>query len=163
MLKFFKDILSAEETVIDEPVKKEKSTGISKLQIATCALFLEVANADDEFLDAEKAKIIQVMKKIFNLDTKSVKQLMKLSEERRLDSISLYEYSGIINEKFSKAEKYEILKFLWRLIFVDDKLDSYEAQIMRKISGNLKMNHSDMIAAKMEVKKELEGENHYSN
>ncbi len=34
-----------------------------KLEIAACALLMEIANADEEFGEDEKAKIIELMKK----------------------------------------------------------------------------------------------------
>jgi uncharacterized tellurite resistance protein B-like protein len=160
MIKFFKDILSQKDNsdVVDES-RSDEANKVTKLQIATCALFLEAAKSDDEFLDIEKTNIINVMKNIFRLDNQSINHLMKLAEHKQQESISLYEYTDIINYNFTKAEKYEVLKYLWRLILIDENLDSYEAQFMRKITGNLKMNHSDMIASKMEVKAELGGKN----
>ena len=157
MINFLKDILSQNETAIEKETVNENKNKLTKLQIATCALFIEAAKTDDEFLDIEKAKIIKVMKKMFDLSTESVNHLMQLSEEKRDESVSLYEYTDIINNRFTKAEKFEVMKYLWHLVFIDDHLDSYEAHFMRKIAGNLKMEHTDMIAAKMEVKKKLEG------
>jgi uncharacterized tellurite resistance protein B-like protein len=156
MINFLKDILNHKCEDAETPAINEDKIAITKLQIATCALFLEIAHADDEFLDIEKDKIISVMKKLFDLSNESVENLLELSEEKRTRSISLYEYTDIINNSFTQAEKYQVLKNLWQLILIDEKLDAYEAHFIRKISGNLKMNHSDMISAKMEVKAELE-------
>jgi uncharacterized tellurite resistance protein B-like protein len=155
MINFLKDILSQNEVEIEKEAVSENKNKPTKLQIATCALFIEAAKADDEFLDIERAKIIKVMKNLFDLTTDSVNYLMQLSEEKRDESVSLYEYTDIINHNFNKNEKFQVMKYLWRLVLIDQNLDAYEAQFMRKIAGNLKMEHSDMIAAKMEVKAEL--------
>ena len=159
MINFLKDILNHKCDDAETPAITEDKNEITKLQIATCALFLEIAHADDEFLDIEKDKIISVMKKLFDLSDESVENLLELSEEKRTRSISLYEYTDIINNNFTQAEKYQVLKNLWQLILIDEKLDAHEAHFIRKISGNLKMRHADMITAKMEVKAELEGKN----
>ncbi|MEN8194647.1 MAG: TerB family tellurite resistance protein, partial [Bacteroidota bacterium] len=140
---------------------KENSEGQSmivedekRLQIATCALFLELAHSDDEFTVEEEEFIKSTMKEKFNLDDETVAELIDLSIQQTKHSVSLYEFTEIINEHFNNHSKYEILKNLWRLVFADGKLDAYEEHFMRKISGNLKMEHSDMIASKMEVKAE---------
>lgn len=155
MLKYLKDILNKSETNFNSETIHSDKNVVLKLQIATCALFLEIAHADDEFLDIEKDKIISVMKKLFNLDNEKVALLLELSEEKRTDSVSLYEYTDVINSNFNKEEKYQVLKNLWHLILIDEDLDSHEEHFIRKISGNLKMSHGDMIAAKLEVKAEL--------
>lgn len=126
----------------------------NRVQIATCALFLEVANSDDDFSIEEKEFIESTMKEKFNLDDKTVSELIDLSMKQTEKSVSLYEFTEIINQIFNQDSKFEILKNLWRLVFADGTLDKYEEYFIRKISGNLHMEHSDMIAAKMEVKAE---------
>ena len=151
MFDFLKNLMTEQHN--DEPstqIDNEK-----RIQIATCALFLEIANADDEFSVEEKEFIESTMKKIFNLDDKTVAELLELSKKQTEKSVSIYEFTDIINKNFDQDSKYEILKNLWRLVFADGKLDQYEEYFMRTISGNLHMEHSDMIAAKMEVKEEL--------
>lgn len=128
-----------------------------RVQIATCALFLEVANSDDDFSVEEKEFIESTMKEKFALDDKTVSELIDLSLKQTEKSVSLYEFTEIINQIFDQDSKFEILKNLWRLVFADGTLDKYEEYFIRKISGNLHMEHSDMIAAKIEVKSEKNG------
>jgi uncharacterized tellurite resistance protein B-like protein len=126
-----------------------------QLQIATCALFIELAYADDEFAPEEKDLIIDVMKKSFNLTDDEVNELIKLAEEQINKSVSVYEFTNIINEKFSYDQKYEIVENLWKLIFVDKNFHAYEDYFIRKIVNNLHLSHKDMIAAKLKAKSEI--------
>ncbi len=149
MLDFFNKMFAIVEDN-KEPVDNDK-----KNQIATCALFIEVANADDDFAKEEKGLIIKLMKQIFNLENDEVNELIKLSEKQIKDSVSLYEFTDTINKNFSSEEKYQILLNLWRLIFVDEKFHAYEDYLIRKIVNNLNLSHKEMIAAKLSVKEEL--------
>lgn len=126
-----------------------------KLQIATCALFIEMAKADNEFSEEERENIIAFMKKTFDLDEEYVQELVELSEEKVNQSISIYEFSSVINDNFSNDEKYELMKNLWRLIYLDDNLHAHEDSLIRKINATLNLDHHVMIAAKMQVKEEL--------
>lgn len=150
MLELIKDLLTG---------KKEKNEEIinlvsyeKKLQIATCALFLEVANSDDNFAKEEKENIYKSMKEIFGLEEQYIKELISLSEEQIRNSVSLYEFTDIINQNFSKDEKYEVVKNLWKLIYTDNKVDKYEDLFIKRISSNFHLEHKDLIAAKLEVK-----------
>jgi len=125
-----------------------------KLQLATCALFLEVANSDDDFSKVEKQFIIKTMKKQFQLDDNLVEELIEGSKVQTEKSVSLYEFTKIINNSFNKQEKIAIVKSLWQLVFADGVMNKYEEYFVRKISNNLHLEHSEIIAAKLEAKKE---------
>ena len=155
MLGFFKDLFSDEKKFESNMELEQYISDNKKVEIATCALFLEIANSDDEFSAEEKKIVFATMKKTFNLSDDYVTELIKLSEEQVKKSISLYEFTEIINSRFSENQKYEVLKNLWRLIFVDKNLDAFEEYFIRKISNNLHLSHKDLMAAKMEVKREL--------
>ena len=150
MFGFLKEIITDNENSNDSKNSKLQQ------QIATCALFLEMANADDEFSIEEEEFITDTMKNVFNLDDNLVHELIKLAEQKTEESVSLYEFTDIINKTFSYSEKYNILKNLWRLVFADGKLDKYEEYFMRTITKNLHLEHADMIASKLEAKNESE-------
>ncbi len=155
MLTFFKDLFSGPKSEGDSPEPEKKEDPSKKIQIATCALFLEVANSDDNFTKEEKEEIFIIMKDTFALDKTEVEELIKLSEEQVKKSVSLYEFTDVINNGFSREDKFQVLKNLWRLIFIDEELHHYEDYFIRKISSNLKLSHQDMIAAKLSVKTEM--------
>lgn len=162
MLKFFRDLLGEKpETENSNNNYTSDSTygdddSERKLQLATCALFLEVAQADEKFQPDEREKIFSVMKGMFDLSSDEIDELMKQSDEYIKQSVSLYEFTDVINNHFDKNERYEIIKNIWRLIFTDDKIHKYEEHFVRTINTNFKLEHRDMITAKMEVKEELE-------
>lgn len=126
-----------------------------KIQTAACALFLEMAKSDLDYTEDERSHIFETMKNIFRLDDESANELLKLSETEVRESISLYEFTDTINQHFSNEEKFELLKNLWKLIFIDGKLDAHEESLIRKITTMLNLEHRDMIDSKMIVKKEL--------
>ncbi|MCF6269218.1 MAG: TerB family tellurite resistance protein [Melioribacteraceae bacterium] len=153
MLGFIKSLISNNDLSNDSEVSN-KYNSETKLQIATCALFLEIANSDDDFSIEEKIFIEKTMREEFNLDDELVTELLALAEEQTDESISLYEFTEVINKQYGRDAKLIILKNLWRLVFADGTLDKYEEYFMRTISKNLHLEHSDMIAAKLEAKGE---------
>lgn len=162
MLKFFKDLLSEKPDSENNDSNYSSDTTSSddnserKLQLATCALFLEVAQADEHFKRDEREKIMKVMKEMFVLSSEEINELIKQSDEYIQQSVSLYEFTDVINNHFNKDERYEIIKNVWRLILTDEKIHKYEEHFVRTITANFKLEHRDMITAKMEVKEELE-------
>lgn len=147
--KLFSEGNKNEET-ISEVVNSKNN-----LQIATCAIFLEIAYSDDNFSNIEKEQIFKIFRKQFNLSDSEIEELIMHTEEVRKKSVSLYEFTEVINHKLSAEDKYKIVENLWRIILADNVINSYEEYFIRKISGNLNVSHNNLIAAKFVVKEEM--------
>jgi uncharacterized tellurite resistance protein B-like protein len=95
------------------------------------------------------------MQRTFDLEKEYANELIELAKSRLVHSISIYEFTGIINNNFTSDEKFELMKNLWRLIYTDKKLDKYEDQLVKRIGTMLHLEHKDVIAAKLIVKEEI--------
>ena len=137
MLGLIKDLLTGPKENNEEIINRVSPQ--KKVQIATCALFLEVANSDDDFAEEEKEKIYESMRDIFGLEDEYINELISLSKEQ-----------------IQKSVKYDVVKNLWKLIYADNKVDQYENLFIHRISNNFHLEHKDLIAAKLEAKKEHE-------
>jgi uncharacterized tellurite resistance protein B-like protein len=154
MFDHLKKIFGGDASPQIEDRNTEDNSEKKKLQIATCAIFLEMAKSDENCTEEESKQIVSVMQKTFNLEKEYVDELIELSKSRLVQSISIYEFTGIINTNFTPDEKFELMKNLWRLIYTDQKLDKYEDQLVKKLGKMLHLEHKDVIAAKLMVKKE---------
>jgi uncharacterized tellurite resistance protein B-like protein len=154
MFEYIRKVLSSEsnstEIETNFPQKASK-----KYQVATAALLIEIAKADGDFSDNEKKRIIELMQNDFELDDECVNELLELSKQKVNDSISVYEFSSVINESFSQQEKFELMKNLWRIIYEDGKLDSHEDRLIKIIGSTLNLEHKNVIDAKLFVKQEM--------
>jgi len=157
MFEYLRRVLSPEQ---DEQISKDSETfspkTISKKhKVATAALLVEIAKSDGDFSKDERKRIIDLMKKDFDLDDECVNELLTLSEQKVKDSVSIYEFSSIINESFTQAEKFDLIKNLWRIIYEDGKLDSHEDRLIKIIGSTMNLEHKDVINAKLFVKREM--------
>lgn len=156
MFEQIRKIFSNDTSPQTKVENKEDNSEKKKLQIATCAIFLEMAKSDDNCTEEERKEIVSIMQKTFELEKEYVDELIDLTKARLEQSISIYEFTGIINNNFSSDEKFELMKNLWRLIYTDQKLDKYEDQLVKKLGTMLHLEHKDVIGAKLMVKKESE-------
>jgi uncharacterized tellurite resistance protein B-like protein len=93
MLKLFKKLFSPGFVSLED---KRRS-----LQVASAAIYINMAKADGHYSDEEKEKISQILQQFFNVDENYIKDLMEESEVEIKKSISLYEFTKIINEYLS--------------------------------------------------------------
>ena len=150
MLNFFKEIFETQPDTNQSHFNEEQ-----KIQVAACTLLIEAAKADSNYTDIEYQKVVAILKEMFSLDDNQVEDIMNLAEKWIEKSVSVYEFTEIINRNFSQDEKYELIKNIWKIVYSDNVLDKYEEHLVRIISNNLNQSHRDMIAAKLEAKEEF--------
>jgi len=123
-----------------------------RLAVATCALLLEAAQADDEFSPDERDLVTALVKERFGLAGADLEELLELAESRRQRSAGLYEFTRLIGEHTGHAGKLEILELLWRVVYRDGRLEAREDALMHKLARLLELPHGDLIALKLRVK-----------
>jgi uncharacterized tellurite resistance protein B-like protein len=122
-----------------------------RIQVATCVILLEVAKFDFDFSSIEKETTKAILKHEFNIPEDAIEDLMKISEEKREDSVDLWAFTNVINQTFSREEKIKIIEAAWKIIYADDKLDKYEDHYVHVLADLLRLRHDELIDAKLEV------------
>ena len=121
-----------------EPV--EEAAGepqAAPLHVAACALLLELAHADDEFSDAERAHIEAVLRRHFALDEETAKSLMELADQERRQAVDLYQFTSLIRENYDLGQKTLLAEIMWGLILTDGEIGRHESYLLRKIANLL--------------------------
>ena len=77
--------------------------------------------------------------------------LITAADDELKDSIDYWQFARLINENYSTEEKIEIIEILWRIVYVDGKLDKYEDHLIHKLSTLLRLSHDQLIHAKLKV------------
>jgi len=144
------------KTTKDSPEDQGKETS-HDISIATCALFLEMANIDGEFSESERENIISVLKKGYDLSDEHAVALIEASHEELKGSIDLWQFTNLVNRNYSTEEKLQIIETIWKIAYTDGKLDKHEDYLAHKLAKLLRLNHKQLIEAKLRAKK-LEGE-----
>ena len=122
-----------------------------ELLVAVCALFLEMGRIDGRFSQAETSQVITILTRKYGLGQKDVDALMAEADRALKASVDLWQFANVINEHFSNAEKEKLMERLWRVVYVDGKMDQYEHYLMNKLSHLLRLSHQQLIDAKLKV------------
>ena len=123
------------------------------IRVATCALFVELARIDEKFTQEEMNTIVSILKERYDLSPEHADALIAEAERQLEKSVDLWHFSNLINKNYSTEEKIEIIETLWRIVYVDGKMDQYEHYLMSKLQNLLRLSHDQLIAAKLKVLK----------
>jgi len=121
------------------------------VRVAACALFVEMARIDEKFTAAEMETILSIVREKYGLSREHADALVAEADKELDKSVDLWQFARLINKNYSTDEKIEIIETLWRMVFVDGKMDRYEHYLMNKLKNLLRLSHDQLIAAKLKV------------
>jgi uncharacterized tellurite resistance protein B-like protein len=134
-----------------EVAKDANQNAAHDIRVATCALFVEIARIDEKFTDTEMEAILSILKEKYGLSQDHADALIAEAEKELEKSVDLWQFAKLINDNYSNEEKIEIIETLWRIVYVDGKMDRYEHYLMGKLQNLLRLSHDQLIAAKLKV------------
>jgi uncharacterized tellurite resistance protein B-like protein len=119
------------------------------LSLAVAALLVEVLRADYDVAAGERQQVVQSIGKLLGLGDAESAALMELAERQIDQSHDLYQFTSMINQSYSAAEKERLVEHLWRVARADETIHKYEEHLIRRVADLLHVSHSSFIAAKL--------------
>jgi uncharacterized tellurite resistance protein B-like protein len=127
------------------------------IQVAVCALFVEIARIDGIFSETELETVITILTKTYDLSPEHAKDLIAEADKALEKSVDLWQFARAINAKYTTDEKIEMIEMLWRVVYVDGKMEPDEHYLMNKLSNLLRLSHNQLIDAKLKVLRGRQG------
>lgn len=119
--------------------------------VAVCALFLEMGRIDETFTQEEMARVLLLLKNKYGLSEEEAEALVEEADRELEESVDLWQFARVVNEQFSNQEKEALVRRLWRIVYVDGKMDMYEHYLMNKLTNLLRLSPKQVIDAKIQV------------
>jgi uncharacterized tellurite resistance protein B-like protein len=134
----------------EDPQSKDEA-----IRLATAGLFLEIAHADAKMNAEEEHKLAEHLCELFDVDQEMARELMEAADEMRLEAIDHFQFTRTIRENTTLADRIDVVKRMWRIVYLDGILHEYEEYLVRKLAELLGLQHHVMIETKLAVQKEL--------
>ena len=113
--------------------------GGESVQLAACALLLELAHAEGEVSAPERAHIEGALARHFGLDATASAELMTLAEAARAASVDHFQFTRVIAAQYDLGQKMVLAEVMWGVILADGELAEHEAYLVRKIANLLEL------------------------
>lgn len=125
------------------------------LRLATAAVLLDIAYADGSFSPGEDGDVTGFLTSRFALSEEDTRELIEAADEIRKKTVDHFALTHYIRRNSPLAERIEIVRTMWRLVYGDGRLTDYEGYLVRKLADLLGLEHRVMIDAKSEVLREM--------
>ena len=137
--------------------KKEKKEVSTKhpsfeLELTAAVLAYEIARSDGEISNDELSILMQEIEKISQKVDRDKEEILKIVEIYSKDSVSFYDFIEDINKNYSKDEKIQLLKFMWKTAYADGMLEIDEERLVRRVADMIKIKDIEVLKLKDKAK-----------
>jgi uncharacterized tellurite resistance protein B-like protein len=138
----------SERLTSENPADVPASTGPRPVELAACALLLELAHADGEFTHAEQQHIERTLIRHFGLDEGTAAQLLHLAEAERAQSLDHFQFTRLIADEYDLGQKMVLAEVMWGVILADGRLSDHEAHLVRKLASLMQLEPAYLAQAR---------------
>jgi uncharacterized tellurite resistance protein B-like protein len=71
----------------------------------------------------------------FDLSEAEAQTLLETARAQVDKASQLFGFTRVVNDRFTSEQRIELMEMLWQVAYADGRLDDYEANLMRRISG----------------------------
>jgi uncharacterized tellurite resistance protein B-like protein len=124
------------------------SAGPTPVQLAACALLLELAHADGEFSAEEREHIQRTVVRHFGLDEETGAELVRLGEAERQQSLDHFQFTRLIATEYDLGQKMVLAEIMWGVILADGRLSDLETHLVRKFASLMQLEPAYLAQAR---------------
>jgi len=140
--RFFDDKVRSSENELDQE---------HAVRIAMASLMIEVAESDYHDAPEERESVLKIVKDSFDLSDNETREMINLAQQEHAESVDYFQFTSLINQHYSAAQRIELIEKLWKIAFADHKLDKHEVHVIRRIADLIHVAHSDFMKTKLRV------------
>jgi uncharacterized tellurite resistance protein B-like protein len=129
----------SERLVPPKTAEVARPSGPRPVELAACALLLELAHADGEFTPEEQQHIERTLMRHFGLDESIGAELMRLAEAERAQSLDHFQFTRLIATEYDLGQKMVLAEVMWGVILADGRLSDHEAHLVRKLASLMQL------------------------
>ena len=134
--------------------EKKNEENINNKNILITALLIHAAKIDDNYTDVEKEIIKKALISLKAITPNEAEELLKKAEKIEQESNQIVAFTREI-KKNSMEFRLKIIEILWKIVYADDFIDSYESNLIRRVCGLLYISDRDSGMIRLKVKNSL--------
>ncbi len=130
--------------------KKKEKENLSDDNIMIAALLVHAAKIDDNYSTTEKTLIKKSIMTLNSISEQEAENIIAKAEAKEQQSNQLIGFTSKIKKK-SMEFRFNIIEILWKIVYSDKTIDSYESNLIRRVCGLLYVSDRDSGMIKLKV------------
>lgn len=130
----------------------QNETNEENIKVASAALFMEMMHMEQSFEYEKLNLILTLLETIFSLTEEQADTLIKIAEHKRKQATDYFEFTHLICEAYTREQKIQLIECLWKIAFIDNKLEVDEEYLVDKVARLLFIPHADVLETRNRVR-----------
>ena len=131
-------------------LKRKSKENPNQNLINTAALLIHAAKIDQIYTEKEKDIIKRTMIDLSE-NEENIDKIIIEAEKLENESIQILDFTKEV-KNLTEEDKIKIVEALWKIIFSDNQSDTYESNLMRRLSGLLYLDNKTVGDIKERIK-----------
>lgn len=148
MIEAIRRFLRGHPGAVDSKATPGGVPSSGSVQLAACALLLELAHADNEFSAEEQRHIEGTLQRHFGLDEVSGVELIRLAEAARAKALDHFQFTRVVATEYNLAQKMVLAEVMWGVILADGRLSDHETHLVRKMASLMQLEPAYLAEAR---------------
>jgi uncharacterized tellurite resistance protein B-like protein len=123
-------------------------------RLAAAALLVHVATTDNNFDDAERAKLAEVLSERFDLGAEQAEELIESAIRADLEAVDLYQFTSKLNVSFDEEGRKKIVEMMFQVAYADGSLSEFEDNIVWRAADLMHVPSRDRVTIRRRVRDE---------
>ena len=119
-----------------------------EIELTASVLAYELARSDGSITQEELSVLMSEIEKVAEKVGKEKEEIFRIIKIYSKESVSFYEFVEDINQNYSKQEKLNLLKLMWKTAYADKKLDVNEEKLIRRLANLINIKDMDVLKLK---------------
>ncbi|MGN6488130.1 MAG: TerB family tellurite resistance protein [Devosia sp.] len=121
-------------------------------QLAVAALLVHLAAIDGVITDGERSTLRGTLMDFYSLSEAEVEKLIAEATRRDRESVDFYRFTSALSS-LDAAEKLEIIRMMWQVVFADSKNHELEDNMVWRIAELIGVSARDRTVLRAQMSK----------
>ena len=119
------------------------------------SILIECGYEDGNLSEEEKLRISLILEKKLKLPNADVNKIIQDALDNKNKSVEIYSLIRDLREKLPHDEILTLFISMWEIVLIDDKVDDFEAALMRKLVGLFHITDRESAEARQQAEKNI--------
>ena len=132
-----------------------KSLNLTDKNFLIASILIECGYEDGDLSENEKLRISKILEKKLSLSTADVNNIIKEALDNKNNTVEIYSLIRSLREQLPHDEILTLFISMWEIVLIDDKVDDFEAALMRKLVGLFHITDRESAEARQQAEKNI--------
>jgi len=124
-------------------------------RLAAAALLVHVATLDGILSDAERDRLVDLVKARFELDDEKADELVTAAQTADREAVDFFRFTRILMRSLDEAGRQRIIEMMWEMALSDGAVSEFEDNAIWRIADLLAVSGAQRIGLRQRVASRL--------